>query len=291
MNIEKALSLFLVQLEADGRSPHTIGQYRRHVRALARWLAAERLPLDVAAVTHEDVARFVASPTVRCRQDGTPKTGTSVNAMRSSLRGFFSYLHEAGYVAANPTRLLRRAVCSPPPPRALTDDEQRRLLEVLDGGETYEALRDAALVRTMLGTGLRLSSALALRVEDMDLQARELVIRCAKGSRPDRLPVSREVARVLAEWVGDRTSGPLFPSRGWRPMSARHAQRRFRAAVRRAGISREISPHCCRHRFATNLYRACGDLGLVQAALRHRSIASTLVYARVDDQRLRAAIG
>jgi site-specific recombinase XerC len=291
MNIEEALSRFLVQLEADGRSGHTIGQYRRHVRALARWLAAERLPLDVAAVTHEDIAAFVASPAARCRPDGTPKTGTSVNAMRGSLRGFFSYLHEAGYVAANPTRLLRRAICSPPPPRALTDDEQRRLLEVLDGGESYEARRDAALVRTMLGTGLRLSSALALRVEDLDLVAREVTIRSSKGSRPDRLPISREVTRVLSDWIEDRTDGVLFGSRSGWSLCARHVQRRFRKAVEAAGITRAASPHALRHSFATRLYARTGDLGLVQAALHHRSIASTLVYARTSVDRLRAAIG
>jgi site-specific recombinase XerC len=291
MNIEEALSRFLVQLEADGRSGHTIGQYRRHIRALARWLAAERLPLDVAAVTHEDVARFVASPATRCRPDGTPKTGTSVNAMRSSLRGFFAYLHEAGYVAANPTRLLRRAICSPPPPRALTDDEQRRLLEVLDRDDSYEARRDAALVRTMLGTGIRLGSALELRVEDVDLVAREVAIRSSKGDRPDRLPVSREVTRVLAGWIGDRTDGVLFGSRSGWSLCARHVQRRFRKAVEAAGIRRPVTPHSCRHAFATRLLASSGDITLVQSALRHRSIASTLIYARTSPDRLRAAIG
>jgi site-specific recombinase XerC len=291
MTIDHALSLFLVQLEADGRSPHTIGQYRRHVHTLVRWLAAERLPLDVAAITHEDVARFVASPVARCRRDGTLKTGTSVNAMRSSLRGFFSYLHEAGYVAANPTRLLRRAICSPPPPRALTDDEQERLLDVLNAAEGYEGQRDAALVRTMLGTGLRLSSALSLRVDDVDLQAREVTIRCTKGNRPDRLPISRAVTRLLADWIGDRREGVLFGSRSGWSLCSRHVQRRFRKAVDAAGITRAASPHSCRHAFATSLLKRTGDVTLVQAALRHRSIASTLIYARVDEERLRAAIG
>jgi site-specific recombinase XerC len=291
MTIDHALSLFLVQLEADGRSPHTIGQFRRHVRALARWLAAERLPLDVQAIGHEDIAAFVASPVARCRPDWTPKTGTSVNAMRSSLRGFFSYLHRAGMIHQDPTRLLRRAICSPPPPRALTDDEQERLLEVLDGGESYEARRDAALVRVMLGTGLRLSSALALRVEDVDLVAREVTIRSAKGDRPDRLPISRKVTRLLADWIGDRREGVLFGSRSGWSLCSRHVQRRFRQAVEAAGIARPVTPHSCRHAFATALLRRSGEIAIVQAALRHRSIASTLVYARIDGERLRAAIG
>jgi site-specific recombinase XerC len=211
--------------------------------------------------------------------------------MRSSLRGFFAYLHEAGYIPTNPARLLRRALCSPPPPRALTDDEQRRLLQVLDADDAWEARRDAALVRTMLGTGIRLSSALALRVEDVDLVAREVTIRSSKGDRPDRLPISREVTRVIAEWIGERTEGVLFCSRSGWSLCARHVQRRFRKAVEAAGITRAASPHALRHTFATSLLRRSGDIAIVQAALRHRSIASTVIYARVDGERLRAAIG
>ena len=98
MTINQILKLFLVQLEADGRSPHTIGQYRRHIRAFVRWLSPERLALDIETIGHEHIANFVVSPTARCRPDGTSKRATSVNAMRTSLRGFFSYAHEAGHV-------------------------------------------------------------------------------------------------------------------------------------------------------------------------------------------------
>jgi integrase/recombinase XerD len=143
----------------------------------------------------------------------------------------------------------------------------------------------------MLGTGIRLGSALGLRVEDVDLQARELVIRCAKASRPDRLPISREVTRTLATWIGDRTDGPLFSSRSGWSLCGRHVQRRFRRAVEAAGITRAVSPHSCRHAFAVKMLARTGDVTLVQAALRHRSIASTLIYARTSPDRLRAAIG
>ena len=74
-------------------------------------------------------------------------------------------------------------------------------------------------------------------------------------------------------------------------MSVRHAQRRFRGWLRRAGVQRPASPHSLRHRFAMDLYRRTGDVLLVKEALRHRSIASTMVYARADRARLRAALG
>lgn len=291
MTLREALELFIVQLEANGRSIHTIGQYERHLQAFDRWLVSEGLPVGIEAMTHEVIARFFGSEAARVRPDGKPKRGTSVNALRTSLRQFFSWCHEAGYLRENPARLLRRAICSPPPPRGLTDDEVDRLLKVLDSRSTFEANRDATLVRVLLGTGIRLHSALALRIEDVDLSARELEIRSAKRDQPDRLPISTDVTQILTEWVGPRIEGVLFPSRSGGRLCTRHVQRRFREAVLRAGIKRPASPHSCRHRFATKLLARTGDLALVQQALLHRSIASTLVYARVDQSRLRAAIG
>lgn len=73
-------------------------------------------------------------------------------------------------------------------------------------------------------------------------------------------------------------------------MSARHVQRRFIGWLQRAGITRRASPHTLRHTFATNLYQKTGDILLVKDALHHRSITSTLVYARTDEARVRDAI-
>jgi site-specific recombinase XerC len=74
-------------------------------------------------------------------------------------------------------------------------------------------------------------------------------------------------------------------------MCARHVQRRLDLWCRRAGIERHVKPHDLRHSFAIALYRRTRDLLLVQAALRHRSIASTTVYAKCDEDRVRAALG
>ena len=70
MTIDEALEKFLIQLEADGRSPHTIGQYRRHVRTLARWCRDVRHGGRVSDITHEDLARFLTSRQARTSARG-----------------------------------------------------------------------------------------------------------------------------------------------------------------------------------------------------------------------------
>lgn len=93
MHILKALQKFQIQLEADGRSSHTRKQYNRHVRQFAHWCATGRHCDAIGAVSHEDVARFLASPQARTRPDGRIKKASAMNALRSSHRTFYSWCH------------------------------------------------------------------------------------------------------------------------------------------------------------------------------------------------------
>ena len=287
MQIGMALEKYVLQLRADGRSAHTIGQYRRHVRLLDGWLGAEQRSRQIERINHEDLAQFLASPTAQNRKGGGTKKPTTSNTLRSSLRVFFAYCEGAGYCKRSPARLVRRARCGTPPPRALSEEEQKRLLAVL-----AEALqRDRALFVTMLKTGIRLGSALALNVEDVDLERSELRLRQAKGDREERAFIPKSRCKELRTWIGDRTSGPLFPGKHGKAITPRHAARRFRALLEAAGIRRVRGSHCLRHTFAMRVYKKTGDLMVTQAALGHASIVSTTVYAQADTERLRKALG
>jgi site-specific recombinase XerC len=289
VKLQDALQGFLLQLQADGRSPHTIGQYRRHVTRLISWLVNTRRGTKVGDLTPDVVARFFANgaATDSCR--GGPKKATSLNAMRTSIRCFCAHLHVAGLATANPARLLRRARCTPPPPKALHADEQRRLLKVLAEGTGLEAARDRVLVELLLGTGIRLGSALALDVGDVDFEHGEIALRTTKNNRPSTLIMPASVAKRLRAFLGDRTEGPVFLA-GSRRISMRHAQRRLGAWLTKAGVQGR-SAHSLRHTYATSLLARTGDLRLVQAAMGHASIVSTTIYTGVDQARLRAAVG
>jgi len=282
MQIEVALGKFVTQLEADGRSPHTVLQYQRHVRLLASWLG--RTPVE--KVDHERLAEFLGTDVARCRPDGVGKKPTSTNALRSSLRCFFAYLHAAGEIPSNPARLIRRARCSGPPPRALTEDEEERLVAELSRAPE----RDRVLFLLMLRVGLRLGSALGLDVEDVDLEAGELLLHGAKGGREELAFLPAALVEDLRAWIGERTRGPLFPGPSGRRITARHARRRFRTLLSEADISRVHGTHTLRHTLGDRLYRRTGDIELVRTALHHRAIASTMVYARCGRERLRAAM-
>lgn len=288
MQIQDALLGFLVQLEADGRSRHTIGQYRRHVSALATWLATND-NTSITTLTPETVARFFADDAAKKSCRGGPKRAVTLNAMRTSIRCFAKHLHDSGLVATNPARLLRRARCAAPPPKALHPDEQQRLREVLATATGPAALRDRMLIELLLGTGVRIGSALALDVPDIDLTHGEVALRTTKNDRPATAVLPALVAANLRAFLGDRREGPVFMT-GERRVSMRHTQRRLAAWLHKAGI-RGRSAHSLRHSFAMKVYSSTGDLLLTQAALGHASVASTTCYAKVDRARVRAVVG
>jgi site-specific recombinase XerD len=109
MRIDHALSRFIVQLQADGRSPHTVAQYARRGRRFGGWLDAEHLPDAVAKLEPEHGAGFLASAEAQRCPDGRAKRTGSLNALRSSLGGFFEYTVRAGLDARSPAHALRMA--------------------------------------------------------------------------------------------------------------------------------------------------------------------------------------
>ncbi len=189
---------------------------------------------DIAGLTPDVLAQFFADDARGAELPRGRQEGGLANAMRTSIRCFCAHLHAAGLVAANPARLLRRARCAPPPPRGLHADEQKRLLDVLAAAEGPEAARDRMLVELLLGTGVRIGSALALDVDDIDFEHGEIALRRTKNDRPAVVVMPKALARKLRRFVGDRESGPLFVAKG-RRISVRHAQRRLAGWLAKAG--------------------------------------------------------
>ncbi len=286
MRISDALAMFLVQLQADGRSSHTIKQVERHVRLLARWAGDP----PVAELGHEHVARFLASDAVRERADGGARKASSANAIRSSVRGFCAFAHGAGYAAKNAARLVRRARTRPPTPKALSDVDAAKLLGALAGAHGADELRDRALFTTLLRTGLRLGSALALDIEDLDFDAGEVRVRALKGGGEDAVVMPGDLAALLREHIGHRAGGALFLGSHGARIGARHARRRLAQWAKRAGIS-STHPHALRHTCGQRIYRRTKDVLVVASALLHRSVASAAIYARADRAAVRAAMG
>ena len=152
------------------------------------------------------------------------------------------------------------------------------------------ARRDHMWIHLLLATGMRLSAALALTDADVDLERGEILVRHAKGDRTEVVFLGREIRDHLAGFLAERSPGPLFPGRDGRPITRRHAARRLATWMGRSGCRALANPHRLRHDFANRLLRKSGNLGIVQKALGHQAISSTVIYAHSSDDDVRAAL-
>jgi integrase/recombinase XerD len=213
----------------------------------------------------------------------------------TDLRSLLRFLHARGYIEHN------LADCVPAVagwrlawiPRALEPDQLARLLS-MDRGRSATARRDAAIVCLMVRLGLRAGDVSALDLDDLDWRAGEIVV-CGKGKRHSRLPLPHDVGKELAAYLhGDRPRAltrKVFlrsraPHRGLTPGGVVGVVRR---ALQDAGIAAG-GAHVLRHTAATQMLRRGASLSQIAHVLRHRSVDTTAIYAKVDYAALRTLV-
>ncbi len=213
----------------------------------------------------------------------------------AAIRGFWRFLARRHGLANAVPKLLaspraRRSLPRPlPRPLALAAPDGIASLQP-DGAS---GRRDAALFSLLYGCGLRIGEALALdRADGRAILAGTLLVR-GKGGRERVVPVLEAVRRAMASHLGaggnDAPGAPLFVGARGRRLGAAMAQRQMRRWRAGCGLDRHATPHALRHSFATHLLENGCDLRAIQELLGHASLATTQLYAGVDESALLAA--
>jgi len=296
-----------------GLSAHTLQAYRHDLERYAAALDA-RGTAQVSAVTAAHVGEYLAS----LREgdaEHPPLAASSAGRAITAVRGLHAFALADGLAAADPARGIRPPAPPRRLPRAIGVPEVERLLAAACGeqaaAQTAAQLRDRALLELLYGTGARISEAVGLDVDDLDLASPATAatppgpLRVAaairlsgKGGKQRIVPVG-SYARAAAEAylvrgrpalaaAGRRgTSSPavFLNARGGR-LTRQGAWGVLQAAADRAGLT-GVSPHTLRHCFATHLLDGGADVRVVQELLGHASVTTTQVYTLVTVDKLR----
>jgi integrase/recombinase XerD len=172
---------------------------------------------------------------------------------------------------------------------------EQRLPLILSKGEVERILsaprrpKTRAILMTLYATGLRRSEVAHLRVSDID-SARMTIFVQGKGKKDRVVMLSPILLDTLRQyWRLAKPKYWLFPGRTPdQPISENDVFAVFHNAVRRAGITKHVSPHSLRHSFATHLLEAGVDLRTIQLLLGHRSLKTTARYLHVSQYHVRA---
>ncbi len=291
MTLTQALDAFHTHQRAQGRSAKTVTIYAHDLSQVFTRLGA----VEIAEITAARLTPIMSDPSITISPSGTPKAPATLNRGRAAVRAFFTWAVDAGHITVNPALGIHLQHAPQQPPAFLTDGEVRQLLKALTGRTGLLAKRDRMLIETFLGTGIRLQELVSLDIGDVDLDAKHLHIRRAKGGQPQIKFLNthlRGMLRTYLQWrrkQGEHCPALFISQRGTR-LSSRQVGYRFAHWLQEAGIEKAITPHGLRHTFATRLYSRTGDLLVVQRALGHRNIATTEIYTHLVDGALEDAL-
>jgi len=187
-------------------------------------------------------------------------------------------------------------------PEVLTPDEQARMLEGLESADSPRHIRNLALVRLMLDTGVRASEAINLRHRDLDLATGRLWVRQGKGKKDRGLWFNGSSSGALLAWLDLKGAmlacgANFLPAAyfftdltGKKKICGRWLRKLIARLADQAGIAKRIHPHTLRHSFATDLLRDTKNLFLVSKALGHSDISTTQIYLHLADPELEYAM-
>ena len=176
-------------------------------------------------------------------------------------------------------------------PKVLTDEEKVAFLKQFNTRYPTPH-RDLCIVRLMLEAGLRAGETVILRPEDLDMMTCRLTVR-GKGAKDRGLWINESLRDLIGSWLERRPGSKwLFPTRTGERLQTPHLRRMVKQKARKAGIREpeRVSPHTLRHTFATDIYRETKNIRLVQKALGHSDLSTTMIYTHIVDDELEEAM-
>ncbi|RMH00926.1 MAG: hypothetical protein D6706_02850 [Chloroflexi bacterium] len=266
---------FLQSLNAD----YTRQRYKAALKEFAVWYhTSYGVPPDATRLTDQE-ARDWRAYLLTVRQLGASSVNLRLAALRSLARHFRLSLRVQG---------VQRVL---PPVEPLTGRELGRLISAV-AGQRWLDKRNVAIISLLARAGLRVGEVVTVRIDDLTLSERkgQVVVRHGKGLKERIVPLNRQVRQDVRAYLEVRPSvveTTLFISRTGQPLANRDVQRLVADAARRAGLSRQVTPHTLRHTFATRALRQGKiDLATLSHLLGHSNLTTTARYLHPDQARV-----
>jgi tyrosine recombinase XerC len=217
----------------------------------------------------------------------------SIARKLSAIKSFFRYLFRNEIIMKNPASVVTAPKKDHKLPTVLSIDQARKLMD-LPPADTFEGLRDRAILELMYGCGLRLGEILSLRRDNLDF-SNEYIRVLGKRSRERILPFGSFAQKALKDYLKirnkeiERFEDPsiVFVSIKGKKLYPLAVQSMAKEYMAQLSEQQHLSPHVLRHTFATHLLDRGADLLVVKELLGHESLSTTQIYTHVSMERLK----
>lgn len=265
-----------------GLAANSIESYGTDLARLRDWSAKN--DLDLLTLSRQDLREWLIDL-------GTEKLSeNSRRRLISAVRGFYRFLMFDGHVTKNPAEDLVAPQKGVYLPRFLNRNEIDSLLAAPDTS-TETGLRDRAILELMYASGLRVSEAANLKLNDVDIDA-GIVTTTGKGSKTRRVPVGASAIEWLKSYLALRRKkenidiDKMFVNANGAPINRQSIYLSITEYASKCGLD-GVSPHTLRHSFATHLVQNSADIRSVQQMLGHADISTTQIYTHITNTQLK----
>jgi len=279
-----------LQLERS-LSDNSVEAYMRDLEKLTQHLQTINNPKTPAEITLKDLQQFVQS---------IAKLGlnaTSQARIISGSKSFFKYCLIENIIIKDPSVLLESPKLKRTLPDVLSFEEIERIISKIDLS-TPDGTRNKAILETMYSCGLRVSETVNLKISCLYLDIGFIRV-IGKGDKERLVPIGKDAIKHIKIYK-DNIRNHITPQKDFEDILFLNKFGKSLSRVmifyiikdlaKKAGITKNISPHTFRHSFATHLVEGGADLRAVQEMLGHESITTTEIYTHLNRDYLRETL-
>lgn len=265
-----------------GLSANSIESYANDLARLDSW--ADKNGEDLLVLTRTDLREWLIDLSAEKLSENSKRR------LISAVRGFYKFLMFDGHIKNNPAEDLVAPQKGVYLPRFLNQSEIEMLLSVPDTS-TEIGLRDRAILELMYASGLRVSEAANVRINDIDLDG-GILTTTGKGSKTRRVPVGASAIEWIRSYLAVRRRkedieiNNMFVNAAGSPIDRQVIYVSITQYAERCGLT-GVSPHTLRHSFATHLIQNNADIRSVQQMLGHADISTTQIYTHITSAHLK----
>ena len=280
MHLREAVLAFLTAKRAANRSARTVDWYEYELGIFQAWIG----PIELKQIEPFAIDAYLAHERSRGLK------GSSLNARYRSLRAFLNWAKQRGYLSVNPIDHVEEPKAGNLKPDHVRFEDFAQFLARIPADDTawWVDHRDRLIVHLLFWSGMRANELLQLRLSDVRLDRRTIMIRAGKGNKTRIVPMAPDVPGILNTYLYSRPVWPddpghLFYAAMGKTVKGKLTIAGLQQLLRRrcdyAGLPRYL-PHAWRHGFAMHMLEYGADLGWISDVMGHADERITRRYAQ-----------
>ena len=281
---------FLKYLQIEKRySEHTVLNYAVDLKQFSSFYLDQFELSDLKKTQMFHIRTWVA----QMAEEG--KSRTTINRKISSIRSFFKYLLKNEIMTVNPAEAIFSPKVASRAPKTIDLDNVNALIDKFHFGNSWEDLRDKAMISLLYETGMRRSELLGIQWEDLDLRNKQLKI-LGKGNKERIVFISEKMLILLSDLhikIEDYfqkdpwDSKYVFLTNKGKQIYPKFIERILKKYLPLVTSSKQINPHSIRHSVATELLENGADLNMIKTLLGHANLSATQIYAKYSIDKMK----